>query len=222
MSKNDKDLLTKEAFREAANENNGSSKYHKSIEILKNKELLDKLLESAQQGDEKAKKTLILGFKPYIVTLAKGVFIKGYELEDLIMVGYESVLKCIKFFTPCQGAFLNYTMRAIKLNFNALIKKEAENNSVSSLSSPIGEGVTLVDTVIDSFDLEENFLNKCRGKQLVDLINDLPKDDRDLIYYCYVTEQATIKDLAKIKGVNYRTLLRRKDRIFRRLSHLLM
>lgn len=168
---------------------------------------------------EDAKNKIVEAFTPYIKTISKSIYINGFDFNDLTSVGQLTVLKCIDAFNPSQGAFDHYTKRAIRLNFHSLIRKNAKHNQTTSLSKPIGDELTIEDTILDNTNIEEDFILKCSKKELWNFISSLEQLEKAIITKCILDKSLTLKDLSLATQMNYRRILRKKDKLLKKLAN---
>jgi len=163
---------------------------------------LEELALKAQSGDKRSLEDLIKYFKPYITKQAHCTYVKGYEMEDLIQIGYVSLIKAIKMYKPINKNFNYYVLASIKRNFYYLIRQESRHNTEYSMEFETGEGLTLEDGLEDNFDLEEEYLKKETYERLRQGIEKLNKDEKEMIKWVYI-DRKSLKEYAGVKGISY-------------------
>lgn len=163
---------------------------------------LEELALKAQGGDKKSLEDLIMYFKPYIIKQARCTYVKGYDIEDLIQIGYISLIKAINMYKPLNKNFEYYALASIKRNFYYLIRKESRHNVEYSMDYETGEGLTLQDGIEDDFNLEEEYLKKETYKRLEKGIKSLNKEEQDMIKWIYF-DGKSLKSYAELKGITY-------------------
>lgn len=163
---------------------------------------LEELALKAQSGDKKSLEDLTKYFKPYITKQAHCTYVKGYEMEDLIQIGYVSLMKAIKMYEPSNKNFNYYVLASIKRNFYYLIRQESRHNTEYSMEFETGEGLTLQDGLEDTFDLEEEYLKKETYKRLRQGIEKLSKEEKEMIKWVYI-DKKSLKEYARMKGISY-------------------
>lgn len=86
---------------------------------------LEMLVTDAKNGDKEAAARILESFKPFIIKTSKTIFLRGYGMEDLIQIGYITLLKAIMKFKP-QGnnKFLPYAYQLLKI----IITMKSEKN----------------------------------------------------------------------------------------------
>lgn len=163
---------------------------------------LEELALKAQSGDKKSLEDLIKYFKPYIIRQAHLTYVKGYEMEDLIQIGYVSLIKAIKMYNPSNKNFNYYALASIKRNFYYLIRQESRHNAEYSMEFETGEGLTLVDYIEDNFNLEEEYLKKETYKELRQAIKKLNNEEKEIIKWVYF-DRKSLKEYTQLKGITY-------------------
>ncbi|WP_097028587.1 sigma-70 family RNA polymerase sigma factor [Clostridium peptidivorans] len=156
----------------------------------------------AQGGDKKSLEDLFIYFKPYIVKQAHCIYIRGYEIEDLIQIGYVSLMKAINMYKPINKNFNYYALASIKRNFYYLIRQQSRHNGEYSMEFETGEGLTLGDSIEDNFNLEEDYLKKETHQKLKESFKLLNKEEKELISWIYL-QNKSLKEYAEIKGITY-------------------
>lgn len=163
---------------------------------------LEELALKAQGGDKKSLEDLIIYFKPYIIRQARCTYVKGCDIEDLIQIGYISLIKAINMYKPLNRKFEYYALASIKRNFYYLIRKESRHNAEYSMEFETGPGLTLQDGIEDDFSLEEEYSKKETYKELKKGIKSLNKEEQDMIKWVYFGGR-TLKDYTQLKGITY-------------------
>lgn len=182
---------------------------------------IENLVKEAKLGDAYAKEELVNKFKPFIIKRAQGVFIKNYDMEDLIQIGVISVLRAIERYKLEKENFVSYVTYAITNNFNYEIRKRNKERFESSLNKEADEGLEILDLVADEDNIEENYINKETQDKLLKAINMLSMEEKDLIKMVYF-EKIKIKKYAENKGLKYGTVLKRKRVIMEKLRMYLL
>lgn len=177
---------------------------------------LEELALKAQSGDKKSLEDLIKYFKPYITKQSHCTYVKGYEMEDLIQIGYISLMKAIKMYKPGNKNFNYYALASIKRNFYYLIRQESRHNTEYSMEFETGEGLTLEDGLEDEFSIEEQYLKKETYKELEKGIKLLNKEEQDMIKWIYF-DGKSLKDYAQLKGITYNQGRYRMQQILKKL-----
>jgi len=169
----------------------------------------------AKEHDEKALEELIMKFRPCIVKCSTNVYINGYEMEDLIQIGNISLIKAVEKYDTSKGNFTSYVVSAIKKNFYYLIRGKAKENYAISLHTIINEdGNELQDILIGEDSFEENIMNKDMKKLIIQCIDKLPEEMREIIKI-WCDNNKSINEYSKETGIKYSTLMKRKQKAFK-------
>lgn len=186
----------------------------KDIEIL--------ILE-AKNGDKHSLGEVLERFAPFIVKTARGIFISGMDMEDLIQEGYMSVIKAVKSYDPGRNSsFIPYVMNAVKFNYFYSIRQKAKFNSDISMQSSIGEGIIMEDTFEDDVDIEGDFIHEEDFERLRTALNKLTYEEKCEILSYFNDEGKTLKQIAEEKGIKYTTLVKRKNALVCKLKRKMM
>lgn len=177
---------------------------------------IENLVKEAKLGNSNDKEELVNRFKPFIVKRAQGVFIKNYDMEDLIQIGVMSILRAIESYKLERKNFVSYVTYAITNNFNYEIRKRNKDRFESSLNKETDEGLEILDLVSDEGNIEENYINKEMRDKLLKSINMLSLEEKSLIQMVYF-EKIKIKDYAESKGIKYGTVMKRKRVVMEKL-----
>lgn len=179
--------------------------------IIDNKDIKDRIVK-AKQGDEAIMGEIVLQFTPFVVKSAKNIYIRGYEISDLIQIGRQSIIKAVKMYDmDKRNNFIGYVINAIKRNFYALIRDSVKKNSYISLNALNEEGFELIDMLVSEENIEEDFLRRQERTKLKEDLSRLPEKEREIIYWYYF-ENRSLKEYAELKAIGYRTALDRKSR----------
>lgn len=178
---------------------------------------LDKLVLEAKKGSETAMEEIVSKFKGFIYKASKEIYISGYDLEDLLQIGYESLIKAVmKYDRSKNNNFTSYAIRAINNNYFYEIRQKSRYNSETSLNKEIDEDLNLIDLFATEECIEEDYIIREEHEQLREAIKLLKAEERELIEYVYINEGRLV-DYAKLKNIKYVTCVKFKDRILCKL-----
>jgi RNA polymerase sporulation-specific sigma factor len=164
---------------------------------------------------------LIRRFTPFVVKTARGIYVKGYELMDLIQIGKISIIKAVSMFDINKGnGFTSYVTNAIKRTLYTLIRDNIKKTSYCSLNSLNSEGIEIIDCIASEENFEEQIIEDEEKATLNRALKNLLEKERDIIYWFYF-ENKTLEQYAKEKGIAYRTVLDRKRRALAKLKSML-
>ena len=161
---------------------------------------------------------IIRSFTPFVVKTARGVYVKGYDMDDLIQSGRMSIMKAVSMFDISKGkGFISYVTNAVTKNFYYLIRGTVKEASCCSLNTVNSEGYEIVDCIASEENLEEQIVEDEEKAALKRALEKLGEKERDIIYWFYF-EKKTLEQYAKEKGVGYRTCIDRKKRALEKLK----
>lgn len=170
----------------------------------------------AKEGDREAVEYLLNRFKPYIVKRATGVYLKGYEMDDLIQIGYMYVINCIKKYKIGSNSFTTYVVRAIDNGFNNEIRKRAKWNYECSLDKSSDEEFSIVDFIPCDLNIENDYVEKEEREIIYKFIKELPKDYLHIIEEVFINE-CTLGEYAEKYNLTYSAVVKRKGRALKKL-----
>ncbi|KGM97478.1 RNA polymerase subunit sigma-70 [Clostridium novyi A str. 4552] len=174
------------------------------------------LIKKSKAKDEEATKILIEKYKPFILKTMQGVYIKGYDREDLIQMGYVSIIKAIeKYDLNSKTPFTSYVCNAIKNNYYYKIRGKVKENYDVSYEKSVEDGFKYTNE--DS--VEDEVLKNYEIKILRQALNKLSIEDKELILYCYSNGHGAMKEYSNIKGIKYGTLQKRKKSILNKIKN---
>lgn len=178
---------------------------------------IESLVLSTKEGDAISKEKLLAEFKPFILTLSKKTFIKGYDFYDIKNECYLSLLKAIKMYDPKKHRFVAYATMAIKRNMYFLIKKTKTNTQTA-----ISESLTFTGD-LDSLNLESddkldsNLSYAFTKRLIIDTIDNLDNNEQELLTYVFLRNN-TIRSYAQYKNMKYSTAAHRKSQLSKKLN----
>ena len=89
--------------------------FRKALKQRKNKLTDEELLERINNGDENAENELLENYKDLVVKIARGFFLVGGDLEDLVQEGMLGLFKAIKAYSPHKDtSFKTFAILCIK------------------------------------------------------------------------------------------------------------
>lgn len=190
---------------------------------MNSKCLINQLAISAKEGNKEAIEKLMFQLKPFIIKTAKSIFIKDYDMEDLIQIGYMSLLNSVKNYSPLKNKdFLPYAIYAVKNNFNYEIRRRCRYNYEESLDSSASEdNVPLLDTLSSDELTDSAVILREDMSYLQDALGKLPYEDWEIIYSVYFNG-IKIKAFAEAKGMSYSTCIKRKKSALQKLKKFLI
>lgn len=182
---------------------------------------LEELVLKAKNGDNEALVEIINRFKGFIYKTSKEIYINGYDTEDLLQIGYMSLINAVfKFDLNKNKNFTSYVSSAIKNNFYYEIRQKSRYNAESSLNKELDEGIEFIENLVSDENLEEKVLLKEDIYSLYKALKLLSPEERELINYVYF-KHGKLKEYSKIKNMNYVTCIKFKEKILKKLKKLM-
>lgn len=182
---------------------------------------IKELILEAKQGDKEALEEIIKKYTPFVIKIARSIYVKGYDIEDLIAVGHVAIIKAINIYDPGRSdGFTTYIFNTIKTNLYLLIRKAVKEAGCCSLNSLNNEGCELIETLSSDINIEDDMVKKDQRSALSEALKRLSEGEKEIIYWYYFNRR-NLKDYASFKGVSYRTAVTRKKKAVAKLKKYL-
>lgn len=182
---------------------------------------LNDLVLKAKAGDKEALAKILERFKGFIYKTSKEVYIKGYDTEDLLQIGYTTLIKAVnKFDLNKNKNFTAYATSAVKNNFYYEIRQKSRFNVEYSLNKEIDEGIEIIENLNSDENIEEEYMLKESVNELNSALKKLLPKEKELILHVYFNHR-TVKEFAKLNSMNYVTCVKLKDRTLKKLKKLM-
>lgn len=182
---------------------------------------LETLVLEAKRGNEAALEEIINRFKGFIVKTIRGIYISGYEPEDLLQIGYMTLIKAVqKYESYNNSSFVSYATSAIKNNFYYEIRQKSKIHSESSLNLETEDGLIIMDNLCSEENIEETIMLEEDKRKLMAALSLLTEDESDFIQFVYF-HGGKIKEYSDLHNIKYVTLIKKKERILKKLRQLL-
>jgi len=179
---------------------------------------LDELIIKAQKGDDFAVEEILKRFKPYIIKLSKTIYINGHDMEDLIQIGYVTLIKAIKSYDVTKtNKFIPYATCSIKNNYYCEIRQKSKCNGETSLNLEIGDGIQIIDNILSEENIEASYIIKEDVSALNSALSKLSAKDKEILNYVFFNNGKLV-DYAKAKNIKYITSVKRKNSALERLK----
>ncbi len=140
----------------------------------------DELVVQAQSGNDDAFTRLIEKYSPLISSIVRKYFLAGFEAEDLMQIGYVSLIKAIKGYkVDARASFSTYLYMVVSGDIKNEVTK-AKNNKHLALNNSYSLDVSFDDDEEDSFSpwaylfidenasIEDEVINKQKVQILLD------------------------------------------------------
>lgn len=149
-----------------------------------NREIVDLLLIEGKKGNKEAMDKLFEIHKGLIYKYSTKYFIKGYDREDLEQIGWIEFINGVKKYDGSFGIdFVAFITILLRNKYGSMLKRKEFTMKFSSLDTPIGEDITMKDTLEDSFSMEKDFENREEIEALTASISALEDEEREFILY---------------------------------------
>lgn len=149
-----------------------------------NREIVDLLLIEGKKGNKEAMDKLFEIHKGLIYKYSTKYFIKGYDREDLEQIGWIEFINGVKKYDGSFGIdFVAFITILLRNKYGSMLKRKEFTMKFSSLDTPIGEDITMKDTLEDSFSMEKDFENREEIEALIEVVSALEDEEREFILY---------------------------------------
>lgn len=184
---------------------------------------MQELIKRGKQGDKAAQEEIVKKFMPLIYKASQKVYIAGYEEEDLIQIGAESILKAVnKFDAEKSSSFTAYVKNAVENNYRFLIRGKVKENYVKSLNEVQEDGFELEDHIPMDFNLENYVVNNELKIKLREAIERLNPEEKELLHYAFYKEHGGLTEYAKVKGMDYNKVYKLKNSLINKLREYIV
>lgn len=172
---------------------------------------IEQLVERGKTGDKLAISKLIEKFTPLILKMVSCIYIKGYDREDLIQIGYLSAIKAIKMFDfNSRSSFVPYVYNAIKKNYFNEIRKMAKGKYETSYEKIIEQGSSF-NLFKGQGNIEEHIIKTEELCKLKIAFEKLAKEEKELLRFTYGVGHGGLKKYSNFYGIKYTTAHKRKN-----------
>lgn len=184
---------------------------------------IENLVIKGKTEDKLAVSELIEKFTPLIMKMVSSIYIKGYEKEDLIQMGYLSIIKAVREFDLDRGSsFLSYVYNVIRKNYYNEIRMVAKSNYETSYEKLIEEGRY---SNLSNINVEKSVEDEViRRKEICNLraaLDKLTKEEKELIRFSYGLGYGGLKKYSELYKIKYGTAQKRKNVVFIKLRGFL-
>lgn len=144
-------------------------------------------------------KQIMDAYMPLIIANARKF--SAFEYEEAVDQSKMILLDAILEYEKEKGSFGNFLKQ--KLYFYFL--DECKKGNTKSLDELDNDGISLINSIRDDYDLEKDLENKQKYKNLYKAINTLPANLKSIIVGKYFLDM-TNDDLAKKMNLTYKTI----------------
>lgn len=174
----------------------------------------------AKNGNKEELLKVLEQYKPFIIKTASGYSIKGFDMYDMIQLGYVTLINAVAKYKTGSNTFSTYAFNSIKNAFRYALRQNFNQCQDMSLNAPLDSGAEAGTEFIDFIESEKDFVEDIiKREELLELrkaVSKLPFDEIELIVMIYYTG-LSLKKYAEKKGLSYQQAVRKRDRILRKL-----
>ncbi|GAA0718972.1 sigma-70 family RNA polymerase sigma factor [Clostridium malenominatum] len=174
---------------------------------------MEELLYKVKEGDKRALGEIINSFMALILKESSKYIIKCYDYEDLVQHGYLSVIKAINMFKGESEGFTPYCIKAIQLNYKALLKGQIKHHR--EIPDEFTE-----DKRGYRFTLEDEILAFEKTEELYSALDKLSPEERDTINSFYIKEKS-LDEIAATTNKTYNNVRYLKSKAVKKLQKIL-
>ncbi|EOU1563267.1 helix-turn-helix domain-containing protein [Clostridium perfringens] len=184
-----------------------------------NKEALNELIIRGKKGDKCAMVEIVSIYEGLIHKYSTRFFINGYDVDDLKQIARSVIIESISKFDGDHGSeFIFFISTNVKNKLGTMCKKKENRLDFSSLDSPIGEGITIGETIKDDISIEDEYVEREKMRAFVKALANISKSDREFILYVYKDRGNFQKYCQEHKHITTYSKARwRKERILKKL-----
>jgi RNA polymerase sigma factor (sigma-70 family) len=185
---------------------------------------IEQLVKRGKTKDKYAINDIMKKFTPLILKTANSIYINGYDRDDLIQIGYISIIKAIGNYDANKNSnFTAYVSVAIRKNYYYEIRKKSKQNYEISYDAILQNG-THLDLLNggQKYNIEEHIIQKEKHFKLKIALSKLSNDEREFLFYLLENGHGALREYSKIKNIKYETLKKRKKRILEKLKKFIL
>ena len=162
---------------------------------------------------------IVRKYHPLIVSSINRYYNKPHEFEELYDEGVLEVCEALRDYDFKRNDSFGGYLKS-RLYFFYISKNKVKESL--SLDEPIGEDdLTLMDTLMDPSNIEEDFEVKEEYRALYESIKSLTERQRNVLLDFYIRKES-ISDIAKNYGVKYRTVVNTKTMALEKMKKYLL
>lgn len=167
--------------------------------------------EALREGDAEARDRLIRHNLRLVAHVAKKYYSSPSDQEDLISIGTIGLIKAVNSFDSTKGArFATYGARCIENEILMHFRSQRKNGATVSMQEPVdtaqdGGGLTIIDTLPDDFQMDEDLELREEHARLRRLVGQLQGRERQVILLRYGLAgqpPMTQNQVAKLLGIS--------------------
>ena len=198
---------------------------------LNAKQEVEAFYQFKQEGDPAARDKIIRHNLRLVAHVAKKYYSNSnIEQDDLISVGTIGLIKAVNTFDHKKGArFATYGARCIENEIRMYLRSEKKTANNISLQEPIdvakdGSNMTVLDTITDSYQMDEEYEQKEQCRMLKKVVDDLQGRERQVILLRYGMAgqpPMTQSEVAQLLGISRSYISRIEKKAFGQIKSAL-
>jgi RNA polymerase sporulation-specific sigma factor len=118
---------------------------------------IDACVTSAQKGNREELLKLLEQFKPFIYKTAKSFNIKNHDMNDMVQIGYTSLINAVNKYRTGSSTFTTYAFNSIRNTFRYTARQNSKYQVELSLNTPINPYNDSITEFMDYIEAPENF-----------------------------------------------------------------
>ncbi|MBP2032226.1 RNA polymerase sigma factor (sigma-70 family) [Clostridium algifaecis] len=171
---------------------------------------LESLVKKSQEGDKEALELVCRNFKWFIIKNCNKIYIKNYEMNDLIQIANIGLIKAVKMYKITERhVFAAYAAKSIINELNGILRTNLKNPFSFSLYNSNIKGEEFIDTLVSDVDIEEEYIQRESYRDVIESMDKLSQKEKDIIVSYYFMG-ITLKDYVKKNKMTYRNAVYRK------------
>jgi RNA polymerase sporulation-specific sigma factor len=175
----------------------------------------------AKNGNREELLRIIEQYKPFIIKTAKQFYIKNFDFNDLIQIGYMAVINAASKYRTGSNCFSTYAAMAVKNAFKYAARQNSKAHNELSLNSALDSGTDggteFIDCIESPENIEEELIRQCTIKEVHNAISKLADDEAELVNLVYLNG-TSIKSYAEKNQLSYLHAYRKKNKILDKLN----
>ncbi|KRU25950.1 RNA polymerase sigma factor [Clostridium sporogenes] len=184
-----------------------------------NYEQIENQVGLAKKGENEAIITILNTFKPFILKMVKEFNCSSNDFYDLLQICYIALIRAIDKYRLGSNVFKSYAYSVIKNEFRRFTRDNKKHKELKSLNET-NENTNreAIESVKDSYNLEESFIDQEENEKLKKVLAKLPEDEFELIFLVYYNG-LFLKTYAQKKGMTYAMAVYKKNKILEKIKN---
>lgn len=183
---------------------------------------LESLVQKSQCGNKKALELICKNFKWFIIKKCNKIYIKNYDMEDLIQIANSALIKAVKMYKITERpVFVSYAINSIINELNYTLRTNLKKPSCYSLYNVNKKGEEFIDTLVSDIDIEEQYMERENSHVIIKALDKLSLKEKDIIVKYYLM-RIPLKTYVEQNKMTYRNAVYRKKNALEKLKKILI